>query len=101
MIDVRFKDRGMFDFVMLLDKVWQEALSRRREERLGEPLREFSFGFPVFCRRVMSVLTAMHDVPSVAMYVAPETAPPPGQPAAPENTSHSDIDGLPTYESLN
>ncbi|KAG8959527.1 hypothetical protein FRC03_007868 [Tulasnella sp. 419] len=37
-VEIRFKDRGMFQWVSMLDATRSQALLQKREERLGEPL---------------------------------------------------------------
>lgn len=47
MVEVRFRDRGMFSWVELLVRTREQAIVRRREMRmregLGEDLRELAF----------------------------------------------------------
>ena len=40
MVEVRFKDRGMFAWVGMLESARERAISKRRDERQGDPLRK-------------------------------------------------------------
>ncbi|KAH7343173.1 hypothetical protein B0J17DRAFT_641283 [Rhizoctonia solani] len=54
--EVRLTDRGMFEFIQILDRVRNAAIEKAREERLGEPL-------PVYNQPQSSTAPPTEDLP--------------------------------------